>query len=149
MAIVEKQSNAANYCAISVGKMDKLGEHVLTFAPGVEIPGKVFVGNALETTGADMSFQIFSPGQESGFLHTHTLNEEMYIFIKGRGEFQVDGKVFPVAEGSVVRVSPAGKRSVRNNGNEPLIMICVQYKADKVGAVNASDGTILKEEVKW
>lgn len=149
MKQIKKISEAANYSAVSVGKMDELNEHLLTLAPNVEIPGKVFVGTALQTTGADMSFQIFAPGQESGFLHIHKLHEELYIFIKGNGEFQVDGKIIPVEEGSVVRVSPAGKRSVRNNGTTPLIMICIQYNADKIGAVNASDGEILNEEVKW
>ena len=69
--------------------------------------------------------------------------------MSGKGEFQVDGKVFPIAEGSVVRVAPEGKRSVRNNGTEPLVMICVQYKANAFTAQDATDGQILQEPVKW
>lgn len=150
MKEIKKQSEGKNYSAVTVGEMNKLNEHVLTFAPGVEIPGKVFVGSALQTTGCDMSFQMFPVGSESGFLHTHKQNEEVYIFIKGEGEFQVDGTVFPIAEGSVVRVSPNGKRSVRNNGKEPLIMICIQYRAgESVGSVNASDGQIIEGKVNW
>ena len=52
-------------------------------------------------------------------------------------------------EGSVVRVAPEGKRSVRNNGTEPLVMICVQYKANAFTAQDATDGQILQEPVKW
>lgn len=67
----------------------------------------------------------------------------------GKGEYQVDGVNIPVKEGSVVRVAPAGKRAVRNTGDLPLVMLCVQYKAAKPGSVNPSDGSILNEPVKW
>ena len=60
---------------------------------------------------------------------------------------QVDGVNIPVKEGSVVRVAPAGKRAVRNTGDQPLVMLCVQYKAAKPGSVNPSDGSILNEPV--
>ena len=77
------------------------------------------------------------------------MHEELYFFLKGKGEFQVDGEIFPISEGSVVRVSPAGKRSVRNNGKEPLVMLCVQYRGGTFTAEDAADGVILNEPVKW
>lgn len=52
-------------------------------------------------------------------------------------------------EGSVVRVAPAGKRSVRNNGTEPLVMLCVQYKTETFTAEDATDGVILNDKVEW
>ena len=48
-----------------------------------------------------------------------------------------------------MRVSPAGKRSVRNNGEEPLVMLCVQYRGGTFTAEDAADGVILNESVKW
>lgn len=149
MKEIKKQSEGVNYSSIEVGAMNELNEHVFTLAPGVEILGKVFVGEALHTTGAEMSFQIYAPGQETGFLHTHKTHEELYLFVKGWGEFQVDGEVFPIKEGSVVRVAPKGKRALRNNGSEPLVMICVQYKSNSFSADDAKDGEILEEKVQW
>lgn len=149
MKQIEKVAEGNGYSAISVGKLDELNEHVLTLAPGVEIPGKVFVGQSLAATGAEMSFQIFPAGGGVGFLHTHKNHEELYIFVKGNGEFQVDGQVIAIGEGSVVRVAPEVKRTVRNNGSEPLVMICVQYKAQSFTAEDATDGVILKEPVVW
>ncbi len=149
MKEIKKQSEGVNYSSIEVGAMNELNEHVLTLAPGVEILGKVFVGETLHTTGAEMSFQIYAPGQETGFLHTHKTHEELYLFVKGCGEFQVDGEVFPIKEGSVVRVAPKGKRALRNNGLEPLVMICVQYKSNSFSADDAKDGEILEEKVQW
>lgn len=138
-----------NCSAISVGNFNELGDFVLTLAPGIEIPGKVFCGTSLGTTGSELSFQTFKPGTETGFLHTHKNHEELYFFLSGSGEFQVDGNVFPVSEGSVVRVAPAGKRSVRNNGTENLVMLCVQYKGATFTQEDAQDGNILNEPVKW
>ena len=111
MKKVEKVASGANFAAVTVGKTEELNQYALPLAPGVEIPGKVFVGGDLQATGAEMSFQQFAPGGSVGFLHTHKTHEELYIILGGDGEFQVDGQVFPVGEGSVVRVSPAGRRN--------------------------------------
>ena len=51
------------------------------------------------------------------------------MIIKGEGEFRVDDKVFPVTEGSLVRVAPAGKRALRNTGKEHMVVMCIQYLA--------------------
>lgn len=125
MKQTQQIAEGTHFSALSTGSFSQLNDYVLPVAPGMEIQGKVFMGQTLQTTGAEISFQSFAPGKETGFLHTHQTHEELYIFVSGKGEFQVDGQVFPVGEGSVVRVAPEGKRSVRNNGTEPLIMICV------------------------
>ncbi len=149
MKQTQQIAEGTHFSALSTGSFSQLNDYVLPVAPEMEIQGKVFMGQALQTTGAEISFQSFAPGKETGFLHTHQTHEELYIFVSGKGEFQVDGQVFPVGEGSVVRVAPEGKRSVRNNGTEPLIMICVQYKAQTFTAQDAADGQLLQEPVKW
>lgn len=148
MKQIESIASAANFSAANFGPLNELGGYVLNLAPEVQIPGKVFGGAALQATGGEFSFQLFAPGTESGFLHTHGSHEELYFF-SGSGEFQIDGQVFPVTEGSVVRVAPAGKRSVRNNGTEPLVMLCVQYKGNTFTDADATDGHILADKVVW
>lgn len=142
-------AKAMNFTAVDFGKLGDISDYVLQLAPGVEIPGKVFGGNAVNATGGEFSLQCFAPGQETGFLHTHKNHEELYFFLSGKGEFQVDGEVFAVGEGSVVRVAPQGKRSVRNNGTNPLLMLCVQYRGDTFTYDDATDGVILNEKVEW
>lgn len=149
MKQIQKTASAANFSAISVGKLSELSDYVLELGPQVKIPGKVFGGAALEATGAEFSFQSFAPGTETGFLHTHKNHEELYFFLSGKGEFQVDGQVFAVGEGSVVRVAPEGRRSVRNNGTEPLVMLCVQYRGATFTAEDAQDGNLLPDKVEW
>lgn len=139
----------ANFSAADFGKLADIKDYVLELGPGIKIPGKVFGGQATGATGGEFSFQVFAPGQETGFLHTHKNHEELYFFLQGNGEFQVDGEIFPVSEGSVVRVAPDGRRSVRNNGTEPLVMLCVQYRGNTFTAEDATDGNILNEPVKW
>ena len=118
MKKVEKTAGGANFAAVTVGKMDELNQHTLILAPGVEIPGKVFAGSALGATGAELSFQRIEPGAGVGFLHTHKTHEELYIIIRGDGEFQVDGKIFAVGEGSVIRVSPDGAAQHRRGSDD-------------------------------
>ena len=135
MKKVEKVASGANFAAVTVGKTEELNQYALPLAPGVEIPGKVFVGGDLQATGAEMSFQQFAPGGSVGFLHTHKTHEELYIILGGDGEFQVDGQVFPVGEGST--------------GDSPMTMICIQYKAASFDAGDAADGEILPDQVVW
>ena len=144
--IIKSLTNAT---AATFGPMSELNLYELQLGPEVKIPGKVFGGALLGATRGDFSFQSFAPGSETGFLHTHKTHEELYFFLSGTGEFQVDGEVFAVGEGSVVRVAPAGKRSVRNNGTEPLVMLCVQYRGATFTADDATDGVILGEKVVW
>lgn len=149
MKQIEQLATAKNFRAVNIGRLNELNDYVLELGPEVKIPGKVFGGTALGATGGEFSFQVFQPGKETGFLHTHKRHEELYFFLGGTGEFQVDGQVFPVREGSVVRVAPEGRRSVRNNGTSPLTMLCVQYLGGTFTATDAADGDILNEPVKW
>ncbi len=150
MKQIEKIETGQNFEAINVGSWEEIKEYELPLGPAV-IQGKVFVGQAVGTTGSEISFQTLVPGQDSGFLHTHKTHEELYIILKGEGEYQVDGKIFPVREGSVIRVAPNGKRALKNNGKENLTMLCIQYKADSFSEADSpmTDGNILQEPLKW
>ncbi len=149
MKEIVKIAEGQNFSAADFGKFETLSNYVLPLAPGVDLPGKVFGGQAVGANGGQFSFQVFQPGQEGGFYHTHKNHEELYFFLSGKGEYQVDGKIIPVQEGTVIRVAPQGKRAVHNNGSEPLVMLCVQYHANTFTEADAQDGIILQEPVVW
>ena len=166
MKQIETIKSGKNYSAVSVGKMNEIIEHELPMGPNVTIQGKVFAGQAVGATGSEFSFQTLVPGQDSGFLHTHKTHEELYFILKGEGQYQVDGEIFPVSEGTmyqvdgeifpvsegtIIRVSPDGKRALKNTGSENLTMLCIQYKANAFTEADSpmTDGTILQEELKW
>lgn len=148
MKTVQTIKTGKNFTAVSMGKLSDIKDYVLSLGE-ILIPGKVFVGQALGTTGCELSFQTFAPGQDGGFLHTHKNHEELYFILKGEGLYQVDGENIPVAEGSIIRVSPKGKRAIKNTGSEELLMLCVQYKGNSFDAEDATDGVILNEPLKW
>lgn len=149
MKQIKQIASANNFKAVDFGELSELKDYVLELSPEMKIPGKVFGGAVLGADGGDFSFQMFQAGTETGFLHKHKQHEELYFCLKGKGEFQVDGQVFPIKEGSVVRVSPEGERSIRNNGTEPMIMLCVQYRGNTFTEKDATDGIILQKPVKW
>jgi len=151
MKKIETIKEGKNFKAVSVGKVNEIIEHELPMGPDFTLVGKVFVGQAVGATGSELSFQTLVPGQDSGFLHTHKIHEELYIILKGEGQYQVDGDIFPVSEGSVIRVAPDGKRALKNTGKENLTMLCIQYKADQFTDADSpmTDGVILQDELKW
>lgn len=116
-----------------------------------QVEGKIFLGEALGLTGAQLSVQKLAAHEDAPFLHAHKKHEEVYLILSGKGEYQVDGEVFPVAEGTIIRVAPAGVRALRNTSDEPMVMCCIQYKANSFGENDdfMVDGTIINEPVKW
>lgn len=145
MKELKKLGEGSNYTAVSAGKFDNLNEFVLPMGNGVEIKGKVFTGAVLKATGMEMSLQTMAPGEASPFLHAHKKHEELYMIVKGEGEFTVDGETIQVSEGSLVRVAPAGKRAMRNTGKDNMVVMCIQYMADSFGASDtpAEDGILM------
>ncbi len=122
----------------------------------VEIPkvnltveGKLFLKPLLHLTSAEISFNKLAPKQSIPFYHKHRLNEEIYIFIKGNGEFQVDDYVFPVSEGTVVRVDGNGERCWRNNSDEDLYYIVIQARAGSYEGGTVEDGVGVEKRVSW
>ena len=149
MKKVVKISAAENYAVATIGNFDQLSEHLFVIAPGIEVPGKAFVGEPLQSTGAEVSFTVVPAGAGGDFLHIHKTNEELYIVLKGEGEFQVDGNHFSISEGSVVRVSPDGKRAWKNTGSTPLTMICIQSKSGSLQGLGITDAVVLEDKTDW
>ena len=132
MKTVETIQSSKNSQRDYVGKLSEYQELCCSLLETSRIPGKVFVGQALQATGSELSFQTLVPGQDSGFLHSHKTHEELYFILRGQGEYQVDGEVFPVTEGSIVRVAPEGKRALKNTGNDEMLMLCIQHRAKQL-----------------
>jgi len=117
--------------------------------PGLDIPGKLFIKETLGLTGCEISINAMPPGGEIPFYHSHQQNEEVYMFIKGRGQLQIDGETLEVGEGSIVRISPDAERIWRNNSNELLTYIIIQVKENSLQQYSATDGNILDTAPTW
>jgi mannose-6-phosphate isomerase-like protein (cupin superfamily) len=78
------------------------------------------------------------------------LNEEIYIFVQGQGESQVDGIVFQVHEGVMVRVDPEGERCLRNTSTDlDLYWIVVQSRRGSYEGDTIQDGYGVQKRVSW
>jgi len=134
-----------NYTMVQAGLFEKLGS--VTEAPA---KGKFFLKAPLELTGMEVSMNQLPPRGKVPFYHKHKENEELYVFIRGQGQVQIDGHILEVSEGSAVRVAPQGVRALRNTSEtEDLIFIVVQAKEHSLTQWVMTDGIILEEPVKW
>ena len=145
---VQKLEEGAHFNAVNVGPMSEMGKYETHLGPQTVIPGKLFMGPELGLTGAVMSYTCYKPGAV-GLLHDHKTHEELYIVLSGTGSFRVDDKIFPICEGSMVRVSPGGKRDIKNTGTTDMLVQCIQYPANSPLHSISEDGVILNEKTSW
>ena len=132
-----------NFKAVAVGPWAEVAQYVTG-----PFRGKVFLKEALGTSGSEMSVGVLPPNTALPFFHAHKQNEELYIFLRGAGEMQIDGQVFGVQEGATVRVSPSGMRSLRS-GKDGLTFICLQMKAHSLQEWTMKDRIVPQEPVPW
>jgi mannose-6-phosphate isomerase-like protein (cupin superfamily) len=143
-------SEGINHIAIDLGVFDELMNYSYTHPKRHrEVKGKVFVGELLKSTSAEISFSVIPPMTEIPFMHQHRNHEEIYIILRGSGQFQVDGSVFDISEGSVIRVSPNGKRTYRNNSENPLIFLCIQNQVGSLNSFTVEDGFLADGVISW
>ena len=57
--------------------------------------------------------------------HRHAGQEEVYVFVKGSGQMELDYKMFDVKEGDVVLIEDNVFHKVHNNSDVGLEFICI------------------------
>jgi len=150
MKKLEKLSENAHYTAVELGDLTDLKNYALIHPVNKQvIEGKVFLKDATKATGTEISFNALPPRSEQPYFHIHRKNEETYIILKGYGFFQVDDDCFSIKEGSVIRVSPQGKRGIRNESDESMIYMVIQSKVNSLEEHTTADGERVPVEPKW
>ncbi len=139
----------SHFTAYESGLCKDWPEHSVEI-PGLgEIPGKLFLKDLLGFTGCEISINSMAPGAGMPIYHQHQQNEEVYIFIQGKGQVQVDGEIIDVQEGTIVRIAPKGERVWRNHSTEPLRYIIIQAKEHSLLQYGVSDASIPDKAVTW
>lgn len=150
MKKVETISENKNFTAINVGSLDSIVDYSFIHPKTQkEVTGKVFVKEATKATGSEISFTTIPPQTELPYFHIHNKDEETYIILRGSGYYQVDEDCFPITEGSVIRVAPAGKRGLCNTSNEPMVYICIQTKENSLEEHTTDDGNRVVVDPIW
>lgn len=144
-----KTEHEANFSIAHLGAWADMAQHVFRHPRLGNVPGKVFLKEPLRLTGMEISLGSIPPGRGIPFTHRHRDNEEVYIFVYGRGRFLIDDRILEVYEGSVVRVATGGRRAWRNTGNEPLDYIVIQAKAGTLANGTISDAIDFNTNISW
>lgn len=142
--------SGANFTAAHLGEWSALHNFAYEI-PGADrgFPGKLFLIGQLGLTGMEVSLNVLPPGGAVPFYHKHQTNEELYVFIKGTGQFQVDDEVIEIGEGTVIRVATGGERTWRNNSDEDLYYIVVQAPEGGFEGGTVEDGEGIERAVRW
>lgn len=140
-----------NFAVADLGLFTELRQFTFeTPEAPIKLEGKIFLKQLLALSSAEISLNNLPPKKILPFYHKHRLNEEIYIFVRGKGEFQVDGYVFPVSEGTVVRVDPEGERCMRNTSEtEDLCWIVIQSRVGSYPGQTIQDGVGVQKRVSW
>ena len=138
-----------NYSLAQAGDWKDLQQHIFHHPFIGKVPGKLFLKEPLRLTGMEVSLGVVPAGRGTPFLHAHRQNEELYIFVKGRGQFVVDGDILDIREGTVLRIAPGGARAWRNTSTEDLHYIVVQAKAATLANGTITDGFEVPGAPNW
>jgi len=150
MKQIEKLSGNENYTAVNLGNLDELMDYSLIHpVRNTLIEGKVFLKDATDATGTEISFNMLLPHSEQPYFHIHRKNEETYFILKGSGFYQVDDDCFKINEGSIIRVAPQGKRGICNSSDETMIYMVVQSKENSLEEHTTADGERIPVVPKW
>lgn len=140
-----------NYTATELGPIDAWKGYTAEVAslPGIKVPGKLFLNQILRMTGMEISVNCLPAGGKVPFYHTHKAHEELYLFIKGRGQFQIDGDILEIQEGTTLCITPNGERTWRNNSQEDLYYLVIQAPVGTITAAGTEDGVTVQRKVTW
>ena len=139
-----------NWDAIHAGRFSDLLQYELQHptAPR-KVRGKLFLKDHLKLNSMQVSINKLPAGIEVPFYHQHKENEELYIFIGGKGQMQIDGEIINVEEGTCIRIAPNGERTWRNNSTEDLYYIVIQGKEHSLNIDTFDDGIPGDRPVSW
>lgn len=149
--IVPTVKTGQNFAITDLGVFSELRKFTFeTPEAPIKLEGKIFLKQILDLSSAEISFNNLPSNTSVPFYHKHRLNEEIYIFVGGVGEFQVDDCIFSVGEGTVVRVDPEGERCMRNTSNtEDLCWIVIQARKGSYTNHTIQDGFGVHKRVSW
>jgi uncharacterized cupin superfamily protein len=124
-----------NFKASSIGEISKVG--------------RVTLHEELGLTGSEVSINNLPAGVSVPFVHAHKQNEELYIILKGKGQFYIDGEEFAVTEGDILRLDSAAARCVKADVDSTLSYICIQTQTGSLKGFTETDGVPVEAKPSW
>ncbi len=91
------------------------------------------IADALGLTKIGAAYTIVPPGKTACPFHVHHAEDEMFILLKGSGEYRFGAERHQVKAGDVLGAPVGGPEFAHqlfNTGDEPLVYIGISNKAD-------------------
>lgn len=127
-----KEKIMSNFTKTELGAIKEIGKNYEN--------GKAFLHDLLGLTSCEISVSTLPAGIKLPFSHKHKQNEEVYIFLKGKGLMILDGEAVEVREGSCIKVLPDSARTMEAKSD--IEYICVQAKKDSLDQFGLGDAEL-------
>lgn len=143
--------SGASYIVAELGEITDWKAYTAEVAalPGVQVPGKFFLHPVLGLTGMEISINCMPAKGKVPFFHRHKEHEEVYLFLSGHGQFQIDGEIVEIRPGTALCVRPDGARTWRNNSDGDLYYIVIQATAGSLRTPGTEDGQPKPGKPEW
>lgn len=117
-----------DYQVTQLGPLDPWRAHYGGFVPDRSREGRRVVDHELPMQYVGMTANALVPGEEAGYWHTHSSDEELYVFLAGEGQMGLDDDVVDVSAGSCIRVGQGVWRTWRALPESPteLRWLCIR-----------------------
>jgi mannose-6-phosphate isomerase-like protein (cupin superfamily) len=98
------------------------------FRPDTTRPGRRVVDHEITGNVIGISSNSYEPGEQAGYWHVHSVLEEVYVFLEGKGQMALDSAIVDVEAGTVVQVGPGVMRTWRcvPHSDTRLKWICIR-----------------------
>lgn len=118
----------SDFQRIDIGGLDDWRAHYGGFVPERSRDGRRVLDHELPMQFIGVTANSLEPGEEAGYWHTHSSDEELYIFLAGTGQMGLDDEVLDVGPGTAIRVGQGVMRTWRaapdSDGN--LRWLCIR-----------------------
>lgn len=104
-----------------VGMRFPNGRHTRLLTGAQGLPAQRFV----------QGYVVMPPG--AGVAEHEHGQEEIYLFLAGRGEITVGGETAAIAAGNAIYIDSGVKHALRNTGDEDLVMVFTYAPTGEVG----------------
>lgn len=117
-----------SFSVTEIGPMDSWRDHFGGFVPQTTRDGRRVVDDELDSEIIGFTATAYEPGEEAGYWHSHSVLEEVYIFLEGTGQMGLDDTVVNVGPGTVVHVPTGVMRTWRCLSDSPtqLKWLCIR-----------------------
>ncbi len=141
----------SDYQVVEFGPMESWGAFFGGYSPQTLAPGRKFVDREMDLGYFGVSLNSRVPGEGVDYWHSHSVLEELYLFLEGEGEMGLDDRVVPVKAGTAVRVGQGVLRTWRcaPTSPVPLKWICIRAGGARLKDIPKDAAPIRDRPLPW